>query len=299
MLTFENVGRLAEVAPQLPALFGAAALQLQLVAIERKLDEIHESLDDLVRDSQIEVLAEARAGLMILRNIYVDATVGVLTDDDWARAVGVEGDVKKLYEQASLHLAEIDAALANPEGGAADRLRALNKIGRNDRARFWFETYLVAEAALAQWEAVRIIRLAQTDDHRLLREVAAARSALQERHDSLRRLADHLGAYLSDAGRIDSLLDRLRIIRRARLDRLIVELDEVLSVYRLWLPHRPEEPALSEAPAAALTEGENHGFEWRVLARSSRERSAAVVGRAAHSARQSGEDPRQLRPDAG
>ena len=74
VLTFEDAGRLASVGVQLPALVGAAALQLQLAAIERKLDEIHESIEALVRDGQIEVLAEAHASLAILRDVYLDAT---------------------------------------------------------------------------------------------------------------------------------------------------------------------------------------------------------------------------------
>jgi hypothetical protein len=285
VLAFEDAGRLANIGLQLPALAGAIGLQLQLVAIERKLGEIQSAVDALIRDGQIEVLAESRAALDIMRDVYLDAIeTGELTDDDWARATAVELPVRRLHEQASAQLRWLDTVLASPDAGVGERLRALGEATRHDRARFWLEAYIVAESALTRWEAVRLIRLSVTDDARLWRELEQSRTALEQRRDFLRGLADHLGAYLVDAGRVDGLLDRFRLIRRARLDRLILELDRVLEVYRTWVPdddvfdQPTPDPTLVEGQQAALPEPAP-AFDWGELVRVTRKRSGALIER--------------------
>ena len=209
---------------------------------------------------------------------------GELTDDDWARVVAVELPVRRLHQQAMAQLRRVDGVLAQPDARVGNRLRALGDATRGDRARFWFESYVVAEAALARWEAVRLIRLSVTDDARLLRELEESRVALGERRDFLRGFADHLASYLSDAGRVDGVLDRLRIIRRARLDRLILEMDRVLDVYRTWMPGSLalEGPAAESAPAAAepaALPAPDSGIHWAELVRATRERSGALAER--------------------
>lgn len=56
-------------------------------------------------------------------------------------------------------------------------------------------------------------------------------------------------------------LDRLRFIKRARLESLILELEEVLSAYRTWMPSQSPPPE----PVPALPEGSEERFDWDAL----------------------------------
>ena len=237
MLTFEPAGKLAQMGPGLPILFAAMAVQAQLVAIERKLDDIQGDIDTIIRHGQIQVLAEARAALEILDDVHDDlAHTGELTDDDWERLVPLELPIRTLHQQAGAHLRDLDRLLATEDAGVGARLQTLRRAARHNRSGFWFETYVVAETALARWDYLRLVRLAVTEDPKLAREVDQAEAALRQRRDFVLQLTHRLTGYLADAGRVDGWLQRMRLITRARLEQIILDLDSMLAAYRQWAP---------------------------------------------------------------
>ncbi len=237
MLTFEPAGKLAQMGPALPMLFAAMAVQAQLVAIERKLDDIQGDIDAIIRHGQIQVLAEAQAALEILDDVHDDLThSGELTDDDWERLVPLELPIRTLHQQAGAHLRDLDRLLATEDAGVGARLKTLRRAARHNRSGFWFETYVVAETALARWDYLRLVRLAVTEDPKLAREVDQAETALRQRRDFVLQLTHRLTGYLADAGQVDSWLQRMRLITRARLEQIILDLDSMLVAYRQWAP---------------------------------------------------------------
>lgn len=93
------------------------------------------------------------------------------------------------------------------------------------------------------------------------RETAEAQESLEFRHRFVGEFASGLASYIARAGRFEGLLDRLRFVKRARLESLIVELEEVLVAYRSWTP-----AALPPTEAApALTGGSDDRIDWDVL----------------------------------
>jgi hypothetical protein len=296
VLTFEPVGPLAGLAPGLPVLLSAMAMQAQLLAIERKLDDIQADIDTIIRDGHIEVLAEARAALRILDDVHGDVIAsGQLADGDWERVVPLELAVRKLHEQAGAHLRDLEHRLGQVEGGLGPRLQALRRVARHGEAGFWFQTYVVAEAAVAKWDFLRLVRLATEADSRLEREVRQADAALRERRDFVISLTRRLGDYLADAGRIDGMLQRIRIIARARLEQLILDLDAMLAAYREWVPDaestavvEPAQLGESSGAVAAIAPAAADAV-WSKIASQTRQHSGSLVRRAGDTAGKAGD----------
>lgn len=280
VVTFQEVGGTAAAVANLPALMAALAIQAQLASIERKLGEIQADVESIVRDGQVEVMAEARAALDILADVHSDVTgSGLLTDDDWARASEVELTVRRLHHQTTEQLRQLARALADPDVGIGRRVVRLAEASRNERVRFWFEAHVLAEIAMTRWEILRLERLARTDDPRLLTEVEQLDGALAERRLFTESFAAHLADYIANAGRVDTWLDRIRFIKRAHLERLILELEQVLAAYRQWQPEQSAEQLGTVDEPAGLTTGSSDRVEWQRLVSEVRSRAASPVRR--------------------
>ena len=288
VLGFQAIGPAAQLAPALPMLLSAMAVQAQLIAIERKLDDLQIDVDTIIRDGHIEVLAEARAALAILESVHGDVIAsGRLTDGNWERVVPLELTVLKLHDQASGHLRDLDRILADVDGGLNARLMALRRAARHNQAGFWFQAYVVAETAVAKWDFLRLMRLADTDADNLAREVDKVDRRLGQRREFVVGLSRRLTVYLAEAGRIDGLLQWVRIIARARLERLIIELDGMLRVYREWVPEDEVPEAVpAETPPALATDQVDE--LWAQLAARTRRHSGTLVRRAGELAERTG-----------
>jgi hypothetical protein len=295
----------AQFGPAVPVLLAAMAVQAKLVAIERRLDDIQGDVDTIIRDGQIQVLAEARAALESLDAIHDDvAQTGVLTDDDWERLVPLELPVRKLHQQTGAHLRDLDRLLGPKNAGVGDRLKALRRATRHDRTEVWFETYVVAEAALARWDYLRLVRLAVTEDPKLSREIEHAETALRARRDFLLQVAHRLSGHLANAGRVDGLLPRMRVFARARLEKVILDLDGMLAAYRQWTPQVTVDegsPTASALPAGAAALPDEDPM-WTGLvdhvrgdSASMARRAGAIVGRARTAVSRAGEVSGRIR----
>lgn len=208
LLTLQEVSTLGSVAANLPAVVGAVALQAQLSVIERKLDQIQADVTEIIRDGQIEVLAEAQAMLGILADVHDDVTeTGLLTGDDWDRISALELPIKRLHVQTRAQLGEVARTLGEPGIGLGRRVLAVAGAVRNDRVRFWFEAHVIAEVALTRWDLLRLQRLLRADDPRLERETEETREALGARRTFTEEFASELAAYLGRAGRVEGWLD--------------------------------------------------------------------------------------------
>lgn len=101
LLLFQEVSNLTSVAANLPTLMASLALQAQLSVIERKLDAIQGDVATIIRDGRIEMLAEARAVLDIVGDVYSEvAASGSITEDDWDRVGPLELPIRTLHFQA-------------------------------------------------------------------------------------------------------------------------------------------------------------------------------------------------------
>ncbi len=288
VLAFQAIGPIAHLAPALPVLLSAMAVQAQLIAIDRKLDDLQIDVDTIIRDGHIEVLAEARAALNILEDVHGDVIAsGRLTDANWDRVVQVELTVRKLHDQASAHLRDLDHILADADGGLNARLMALRRAARHNQAGFWFQAYVVAETAVAKWDFLHLVRLTDTGAPNLAREVDEVERRLGRRREFVVGLSRRLTVYLAEAGKVDGLLQRVRIIARARLERLIVELDGMLRVYREWVPEEEVPEAVpAETPPALATDQVDE--LWAQLAARTRRHSGTLARRAGDLAERTG-----------
>jgi hypothetical protein len=125
--------------------------------------------------------------------------------------------------------------------------------------------------------------------------VRQADAALRERRDFVISLTRRLGDYLADAGRIDGMLQRIRIIARARLEQLILDLDAMLAAYREWVPDaestavtEPAQLGESSGAVAAIAPSAADAV-WSKIASQTRQHSGSLVHRAGDTAGKAGD----------
>jgi hypothetical protein len=271
-LTFVDPGQLATLAASLPALAGAVAMQIQLARIERQLDEIKVSVEYLIDLAHDETIAEIAADLKVLGDAYDAAQkLDEVDDDHWDLVANVAQPVRKLHDLTGRRLRSLHQALSEDGASLPTRVRRLSRALRRDRTLFWLEAHVHAELALTRWECLYLMRQADQHPETLVETATRIGAEQDQRVAELRELANSIARYLQVDSRLNSLLDRIRLISRFRLDRLLEELDELLGVYRhaLGAAGTPV-PALKpgEQPLAEITTGstaEDH--EWRELMR--------------------------------
>src|SRR5581483_12243593 len=98
-LTFVDPTSLASLATTLPAIAGAAAMQIQLARIERSLDDVKQDLGYLIRHEHLQIEPGLETRLEILRDVY--STVhrrGAVDDDQWDRVVNIEASIRDLHK---------------------------------------------------------------------------------------------------------------------------------------------------------------------------------------------------------
>lgn len=228
-LTFEPAAGALSAAP---ALAGAAALQLQMAAIEQRLDAIQSDLGYLIKERTIEVEAQTAANLEILSAVYAEVmTTGELRASQWDRVVNIEASVRQVFHQASLHLASIQVAVDQTEGSLGERVRALHQLVNDDRTEQWLQLYIHADRAITEWELLYLYR--QLDEHpdRVEELADALRVKVIQRFEVLRGLADALASQL-EAEHGERWYDRFRLVSRSRLENLLLELGQILYSYQ-------------------------------------------------------------------
>jgi hypothetical protein len=258
-LSFIKPDQISKLALTLPSLAGAVAMQLQQASIEKKLDEIKQDLDYVVGHLHDELLTGVASSLWLLHDVYnaVERNEG-LDDDHWQMVADLALPVRHLHQLTSSRLASLEVALSDPSAGIGRRVRGLNRALHRDRTLFWLEAHVHAELALLRWQALYLMRQAEQHPETLIKLVSELEEQRAERHGLLQQLARDVAGYLTGGSRTQSILEKVRIISRYRLDRLLMELEDLLRVYRnelgtvgvrqLALPTADVRPELEAAP---------------------------------------------------
>lgn len=209
------------------------ATQQQLVAIEKKLDDIKTDLEYLIDSQHAEVEARVTVALHVLDDVYSEMTKqGRFDDDQWQRIIPLEQVIRELHARCLVHLRAIDHAMEQPSGNVGERVKVLNKAVRDAHVDVWLPMYFHAERALTQWEILWVLRQIDTQPDRarvLSGEVAAT---VSQRHWDMVSFADGIAAFLKANASGGSKFDALRLISRTRLRRLILHLDSVQRDFR-------------------------------------------------------------------
>ncbi|HSL57256.1 MAG TPA: hypothetical protein VK866_05390, partial [Acidimicrobiales bacterium] len=232
-LTFVDPATASKLLVALPSLAGAVALHLQQARIEQQLEAISEDLGYVVDHLHDSTLAELAANAAVLDQVFRAAQLhGELDDDHWQMVANLAQPVTRAHELTTQRLGSLRAVLADDSAGLGTRVKTLNRALHRDRTVFWLQAHVHAELALSRWQALYLMRRAEQRPDTLAPLVEEYEAQWRERHAMLRGLAVGLARYLQTAGRTESLLERVRIISRYKLDRLLTELEQILAIYR-------------------------------------------------------------------
>lgn len=250
-LTFEPGGVISAA----PALAGAAALQLQMAAIEKRLDAIQSDLGYLIKQRHIDVEAEVATNLEILSSVYGEVMAsGELSSTQWDRIANIEASVRRVFHQSSMHLGSIRQALDGASGTLGERVGSLRQLLNQDRAEQWLHVHVHADRAMTQWELLHLYRQLDEEPDRIDELAAGVKKRTVERFDVLRELAGTL-AELLVADLDDRWYDAFRLISRKRLDDLLVELAQLLYSYRQGVTEVNASNVLAMAEADVACDG--------------------------------------------
>lgn len=259
-LTFVEpaVGALANA----PALAATAALQVQMVAIEARLEAIHADLGYLIDSAHLEIESELAANLDILDDVFSEVTTsGELTNTQWDRVVNIEASVRRLHHRSSGHLRRLEEALNAEAAGLGEQVKKLKQAIQTNHSDLWLDVHVHAEKALTQWQALYLLR--QVDEHpaRAAEFAGALKAEVTLRFQSITQLGDTIADSLM-TGHTKSWTDRFRITSQARLRHLLAELDQILSSYAEGV----DVIQLNAGTAAALDRASFEIGSWRDLA---------------------------------
>lgn len=261
-----------------PALAATAALQLQMAAIERRLEDIHSDLGYLIDSAHLEIDAELATNVDILAEVFAEVTAsGELTSTQWDRVVNIEASVRRLHHRSSGHLRQLEEALSAETAGLSEQLKRLKQAIQTNHSDLWLDVHVHAEKALAQWQTLYLLR--QVDEHpeRAAEFAGALKAEVTLRFQALVQLGDTIAESLG-TGHEKSWTDRFRIISQARLRHLLAELDQILTSYHDGI----EAVQLDAGPAAALDASTFDIGSWAELvpvARSHETKTLERIGR--------------------
>lgn len=229
----EHVVRFAEGTNPVAAalMVQSLATQARLQRIEQKLDELSEKVDVLLEGSRIEVEAQLAANLDTLRRIERRVEDrGRVDDADWSSLAAIESPIKQVYHQTVQWLAPLRAFLHDGELNVREQVQLLRaNLGVRD-VEFWLRMHVYSELAMKRWELLYLWHEADAAPERLAAEAAQFESRAAERHEELAALYLLLADYLDGDDEL-SVWQRLQVLNRVRLARLRIELGQVANAY--------------------------------------------------------------------
>ena len=276
VLRFVNPGsNLATAAGMLPSISGAIAMQLQLAQIEQRLDEIKQDIAYLIESGHIEIEAGIETALIVLDDVFRSVQRRERVDDDqWDRIAAVELEIRALHAVTRKHLRALDAVLRDPDASLSRRVHALNTAMRDERTLFWLRAHVHSELALTRWDLLYLSRQAEREPASVEELVRTTERQIRERRNDLVELATRITSYLDRGDRVTTWLDRLRLVSRARMTNLLVELDDLMRIYKVDLMRtRAIEGSPESEPAA---DADDVDSRWVALVRSARAVPPAV-----------------------
>jgi hypothetical protein len=263
-----------------PALAATAALQMQLVAIERRLEAIHADLGYLITSAHLDVDAEVASNLDILDEVFKEVAVSrELTDTQWDRIVSIEASVRRLHHRSSGHLRQLEEALNAETSGLGEQVKRLKQAIQTNHSDLWLDLHLHAEKALTQWQSLYLLRQVDDQPERAAEFAGALKAEVTMRFAALLQLGDSIVRSL-EASHRKSWTDRFRIISQTRLRHLLAELDQLLTSYHDGV----KEIQLDTGSASALELSRFDVGEWRelgVVAKAKDTRVLEGIGRVA------------------
>jgi hypothetical protein len=232
LLNFEKVDLATSLASSLPALAAGVALQMQLARIEKQLGAIEGKLDYVIKQGQLQIEARLLAALQILDEVAADClSQGFVDDDSWDRLNQIDHDVRELAAWAAGNLRPVHQALSDTKLSLPKKVQVLRDALERDRAGWWLKARVAAEVALLRWEQLRLMRRAMTTPDELDRVAAKIEQDVLNRRMELMGLRQALGPWAESTHRTERILDRLRILKRRELERLLAQLPPMVEAY--------------------------------------------------------------------
>lgn len=242
LLSFEKANLATSVGAALPALAAGAALQMQLARIEKQLETIEGKLDYVIKQGHLQIEARLQMAIGVLDDVSSDCLpTGFVDDDSWDRLVSIEDDVKELVIWASKNLAPLSRAMSDNDLSLRDKVRTLRSALEDDKAEWWLKARVAAEVAVLRWEQLRLMRRACTAPDELPQVIRRVESEVFARRDELAALKAGLEAWAETGTTSDRVLDRLRILKKRKLVKLLKRLPPMMAAYdtRLGQPLPP------------------------------------------------------------
>lgn len=245
LLTFDKMTLTASAAAALPALAAGAALQMQLARIEKQLESIEGKLDYVIRQGHLQIEARLEMAAQVLEDVASDClSSGFVDDDAWGRVVAVEDDIRELVIWAVKNLASLSRALSDDDLSLREKIMTLRSALDDDKAEWWLRARVAAEVAVLRWEQLRLMRRAWTTPDELNGVIERVEREVMGRRDELALLRSGLEVWAETGARSHRVLDRLRILKKRRLAKLLQRLPPMLAAYETGIG--PQRPALDQ-----------------------------------------------------
>lgn len=246
VLSFQRTDFPVSAVSSLPTLAAGVALQMQLARIQQQLTNIEGKLGYVIKQSHLQIEARLLAAVHIVGDVAADVLPSGFVDDDaWDRLSEIEDDVQELRRWSSSNLAPLTHALFNDDVRIGKKVRILRQALDNDQASWWLTARIVSEAALLQWEQLFLMRRAWTTPDELEAVIARVQGQVIRRRDELLRLRNGMEAWLERGSRSERVLDRLRVLQRAHLNRLLAQVVVMVDAYPSALVHAPAPSSLT------------------------------------------------------
>lgn len=206
VLRFTSVDRLSAVASLGPALT-SLALQMQLQAISKQLQEVKRIAESVAQHQKDELVASVETNIDILSEAYRKLLkTGTISAIDSAGLTQIR---KSLGDDVRLIAKKIDAGIDGLNGvawngshrWAGDRLSMLDAIERHEKPLMWVDLYVHAQRAVVMGEFLRVHQFIAADDphldvHRLESEqrVKAALEEMQFKFNDFEKAIEDAGS---------------------------------------------------------------------------------------------------------
>lgn len=172
------------------------AMQVAMQEISDALDDVAGDVKELLNFAHAEMLGDIYGHRKFLHAILGRwKESGALPTADWDSVAFLgpilESGIEKLRQYLLLELRDL-----KPQDGPARRADALMKKIRAGRWTGVFKLLLAAQDSHATWQQIRLIRIADQENHLLDSAVNSAREALNRHLEEDRELAEEVGRIL-------------------------------------------------------------------------------------------------------
>lgn len=172
------------------------ALQVAMREISEALEEVAGDVKELLNLAQAEMLGDIYGHRKFLHRVLGQwQESGALPAADWESVASLgpnlDAGIEKLRKYLLLELGDL-----NPQDGPAKRAKTLGKKISAGRWISVFKLLLAAQDSYATWQQLRLIRIADQEDHFLESAVEYAREALNKHLEEDQDLAEEVARIL-------------------------------------------------------------------------------------------------------